>query len=1055
MEIRVKSFTHKTIALLAVLLFLFNTFSVADAQNCTVSKDHGHGYTSTISSVKKVSTGYQVVLTVSYVGSSGSKGLHHYSVQASNFSDVSFNVTSGIVTGKLNSGPQLSNETFTGFQINEITSFGPSDKGSFTITYTVASLQNQKVNACEYQDNGNVKTKNNIKTFYVKDFQTVYDCLVGCEQPTLTPAGGTYPSAQSVTMTTGTSGATIYYTTNGSVPSTGSASYTGAVTVGSNMTIKAIAVKSGLNNSTVASETYTIAPLVATPTFSTAPGTFTTAQNITLSCTTSGATIRYTTDGTTPDLTSPIYSSAIPVSSNTTIKAMAVKSGYTNSEVVTGVYNVLLLVAAPVFTPTPGTYNTTQSVTIASSTAGASIYYTTDGTIPSINSPLYSTPVSINGNTSLKAFAVKNGMSNSGTTTGDYIIKCAVPSFTPTAGSYNTFQTVTLSSTTPGVSIRYTTDGSNPSSENGTVYSTPIIVNATTLIKAIAYKTGSSSSEVVSSNYVINLDKVSIPTFTPGAGTYTGSQSVTIVSNPKEATIVYTLDGTVPSKTNGIVYSGPVTIDANATLKAYAYTANMIDSEVASGDYKIKPAVITFAPVSGNYTTVQSIVLGCTTPGVTIKYTTDGSAPSPTNGTEYKAAISLSSNVTLKAIAYKTGMEDGDIVSGEYTFQLEKVASPVFSPIPGSYTAMQTVVISSTTAAATIRYTIDGSIPSNTTGTVFDPTVPITVSKNTIINAIAYATGFGNSDVVSGEYKINLSDGVDTDEDGVPDANDDYPTDPSLAFNNYYPNIGFGSLAFEDNWPYKADYDMNDMVIDYRFNQLTNSDNEVVAIKAKLVLRAMGATFHNGFGIEFPVLPSQVSSCVATLKDGSSVPVGNLVSVDPVTGLEKNQAKAVVILFDDGYNVLPQQYSGVGVNTTPSVPFVIPDTINLVITFTEPISSDVFTEQIYNPFIFTNKTRSTEIHLPDYAPTSLANTSLFNTGEDTSSISAKRYYKTSNNLPWAINIHDSYNYPVEKVAIVNAFSHFAAWAQSGGTLFTDWYKDMDGYRVAGNVYTNK
>ena len=129
-----------------------------------------HGYTSTISSVKKVSTGYQVVLTVSYVGSSGSKGLHHYSVQASNFSDVSFNVTSGIVTGKLNSGPQLSNETFTGFQINEITSFGPSDKGSFTITYTVASLQNQKVNACEYQDNGNVKTKNNIKTFYVKDF---------------------------------------------------------------------------------------------------------------------------------------------------------------------------------------------------------------------------------------------------------------------------------------------------------------------------------------------------------------------------------------------------------------------------------------------------------------------------------------------------------------------------------------------------------------------------------------------------------------------------------------------------------------------------------------------------------------------------------------------------------------------------------------------------------------------------------------------------------------------------------------------------------------------
>jgi len=90
-------------------------------------------------------------------------------------------------------------------------------------------------------------------------------------------------------------------------------------------------------------------------------------------------------------------------------------------------------------------------------------------------------------------------------------------------------------------------------------------------------------------------------------------------------------------------------------------------------------------------------------------------------------------------------------------------------------------------------------------------------------------------------------------------------------------------------------------------------------------------------------------------------------------------AKAVVILYDDGYNILPQLYPGIGVNTNPSVPFVTPDTINLVITFTEPISSDVFTSPVYNPFIFANKTRSTEIHLPNFPPTSLANTGLFNT----------------------------------------------------------------------------
>ena len=478
----------------------------------------------------------------------------------------------------------------------------------------------------------------------------------------------------------------------------------------------------------------------------------------------------------------------------------------------------------------------------------------------------------------------------------------------------------------------------------------------------------------------------------------------------------------------------------------------MLDSEIATGDYKIKPTVITFTPVPGNYFNVQSVVIASTTPGVTIKYTVDGSVPSQTNGTVYTVAVELSSNITLKAIAYKTGMEDGDVVSGDYTFQLTKVASPVFAPVPGNYTTPKSIVLTSLTNNASIRYTTDGSVPTKTTGIVY--TAPITIVATTTINAIAYKTGLDDSEVVTGTYTIHLGD-ADSDGDGVADNEDDYPADPLRASNNFYPGVGFGSLAFEDNWPFKADYDMNDMVIDYRFNQVTNANNEVVEIKAKLVLRAMGATFHNGFGIEFPVLPSQVSSCVATLKNGSPVPVGNLVSIDPVSGLEKNQAKAVVVLFDDGYNVLPQLYSGIGVNTTSSVPFVTPDTIDLVIKFTAPISSDVFVSSVYNPFIFANKTRSTEIHLPNYAPTTLANTSLFNTGEDTSNPSSQRYYKTSNNLPWAINIYEGYSYPVEKVAIVTAFIHFSEWAQSGGVLYPDWYKDISGYRDASSIYSNK
>ena len=643
-------------------------------------------------------------------------------------------------------------------------------------------------------------------------------------------------------------------------------------------------------------------------------------------------------------------------------------------------------------------------------------------------------------------------MPNSTVTSGVYNIKVATPLLSELAGTFSVPQALSITCSTANAKLYYTTDGTDPSATNGTLYTTEIPIGVSTNIKVIAIKAGMTNSDPVQANYVINLLKVVTPVFTPAAGIYAGSQTVTLSSETTGATFVYTLDGTVPSRTNGTTYSAPIVVESNSTLKAFAYKVNMIDSEVATGDYKIKPAVITFSPAPGNYTTVQNIVLACATPGVTIKYTLDGTAPGKTNGTEYTAPIALSTNATLKAIAYKTGLEDGDIVTGEYAFQLAKVASPVYTPTPGTFTTPQSVTIATTTANATIRYTTDGSTPTKTTGTVYTTAIP--VSTTTSINAIAYATGFNDSDVVPGKYVINLG-GNDNDGDGIPDNEDDYPNDPDRASNNFYPGVGFGSLAYEDNWPYKADYDMNDMVIDYRFNQVTNSNNEVVEIKATLVLRAMGATFRNGFGIEFPVLPSQVSSAVATFKNGNPLPAMPLVTVDPVTGLEKNQAKAVVMLFDDGYKILPQQYSGIGVNTTPSIPFVIPDTINLVVKFTKPINSDVFTDPVYNPFIFANRLRGTEVHLPNYAPTSLATAGLFATGEDNSSPSAKRYYKTSNNLPWAINIYEGYSYPVEKVAILTAFLHFAEWAQSGGTLFTDWYKDLTGYRDPASIYSNK
>lgn len=158
--------------------------------------------------------------------------------------------------------------------------------------------------------------------------------------PTFTPAAGTYYEAQNVAINCATSDATIYYTTDGSTPSTNSSVYSSAIPVSASTTIKAIAVKSDMTNSAVATAEYVIR--AATPTFSPAAATYTTPQNVTISCSTSGATIYFTTDGMEPTTNSSVFSSAIPVSSTTTIKAIAVKSGMDNSTVATATYTINL-----------------------------------------------------------------------------------------------------------------------------------------------------------------------------------------------------------------------------------------------------------------------------------------------------------------------------------------------------------------------------------------------------------------------------------------------------------------------------------------------------------------------------------------------------------------------------------------------------------------------------------------------------------------------------------------------------------------------------------------
>lgn len=287
----------------------------------------------------------------------------------------------------------------------------------------------------------------------------------------------------------------------------------------------------------------------------------------------------------------------------------------------------------------------------------------------------------------------------------------------------------------------------------------------------------------------------------------------------------------------------------------------------------------------------------------------------------------------------------------------------------------------------------------------------------------------------------------DSDADGVPDNLDNYPNDATRAFNNYYPSKStYGTLAFEDLWPSKGDYDLNDLVVDYRYLVVTNAQNKVVDIKSNFYVRAAGAGFSNGFGVQIDgLLPGQVASAT-----GSSLLHGYISTAS--NGLENNQAKAVVIVFDNFNNVIHREGSTGFYNTDPAIPKHYGDTVKISIHLSSPLAQSVVGTPPYNPFLVKNMIRSAEVHLADYHPTSLADASLFGTGNDNSNPAAGRYYKTSSNLPWALNIPGRFDYTSEHTPIIQGYAHFGAWAQSAGTQYPDWYTSMPGYRNAGKIY---
>src|SRR5439155_166516 len=183
-------------------------------------------------------------------------------------------------------------------------------------------------------------------------------------------------------------------------------------------TLKAMAAAPGKANSTVASATYTVLAVVATPVFNPTGGTFITSVTVTITDSTPGATIYYTTDGSTPTTASTVYTGPITLTATTTLKAMAAAPGKANSGVASATYTIR--VAAPTLSPGGGTYDRPQSVTISDATPGATIYYTRDGSTPTTASTVYTSPIAVTRTPTTNTMTTANGTLSSTQATAAY-----------------------------------------------------------------------------------------------------------------------------------------------------------------------------------------------------------------------------------------------------------------------------------------------------------------------------------------------------------------------------------------------------------------------------------------------------------------------------------------------------------------------------------------------------------------------------------------------------------------------------------------------------------
>lgn len=289
--------------------------------------------------------------------------------------------------------------------------------------------------------------------------------------PVITPNGGSFTTAQSVSLSSITPNAVIRYTTNGTTPTATSPRYTAPFTVTGTTTVKAYAKKTGMGDSEVSSAIFTIGSSVQAPTissFTANPATIVSGQSTTLSWVLGGGSpTSLTIDQSVGNVIGTTTKSVSPATTTTYTLTASNSSGSVSRQVTVTITQAQVVV--PVISPNGGSFAGSQTVDITTTTSGATIYYTLDGAAPTAASSQYTAPLTLTQSATLKAIAIKAGMQNSDIASSVFTITAPQIAFGPTIqdiayiydANGNITQIVDASQTNSAKTVAYTYDNLN------------------------------------------------------------------------------------------------------------------------------------------------------------------------------------------------------------------------------------------------------------------------------------------------------------------------------------------------------------------------------------------------------------------------------------------------------------------------------------------------------------------------------------------------------------------------------------------------------------------